>query len=886
MIKRIKSLTNTEDKKRLMSNFFSLSVLQAFSYILPLITLPYLVHVVGVDKLGLIMFAMSFIMFFNIFVEYGFQLSATREISLHRDNKEKLTEIFSAVMSVKMILVVVAFVLLSIIIFTFDKFSHDWEIYYLTFLWVVGNAIFPIWYFQGREEMKFITIINILSRLLFAMLLFTFVHTKEDYIYVPLLNGLGTILAGIISLWLVYSKLNQKFEKQQFKMLKIYFNNSSHFFLSGISQSIYTVANTFILGIFTNTIMVGYYSIAEKLYQAMLSFYWSLSQVIYPHIVKHKNIQFFKKLFTPIIIFNIIVISILYAFDQNIFNLLFSNHTSKESLEAFRLLLIASLIIVPSIMLGYPLLGAFGYAKDANNSVITGSIFHLSTLAVLSLFGKISIYSVSITVIMTEIVILSYKLYKVKSHRLWHTNGCQNDFNIINDIINNDLIKTVGYNPHMIENIYQDSSRTNFKLPSHTSLEFILVKLIFFFGPTGMFFIFFLNIGSFRLFYILSTILIGYKLLTDRTYNKNLLLVGSLLILVTFISTLIGLMGPATDETLAANPIVRMIVIFMLFFSFYIIFFKYLSNYNAILTYQLYKSSLYGFLLVLALGLILFGLYLTGKISQDIYANFTTLYQEAYGYVRLSPGTYPNEFGVLGSFFSILSILFYIVEKKKIYIYISLICLVGVLLATTRAAYLIYMVSLLWMLISFGTNFRLLKFTSILIIGIGLMIILLNQYFQFDFMGILNTSIDSIANNEGSSKERVDGYIKVANLFLNSPFFGLGFESNSVSMLHNLPLQLFFGYGIIFSLLILILLFIFIKLCRAKAINSVFMQSINNNYNMYFFFKNITIILGIHVLLFGLTNHNQSHFLTWIFFGQLLILKYSKTRNNFSRKLA
>lgn len=438
----------------------------------------------------------------------------------------------------------------------------------------------------------------------------------------------------------------------------------------------------------------------------------------------------------------------------------------------------------------------------------------------------------------------------------------------------------------MTTNTYKVSSDIGSQLPNHKSLEYILVKLIFFFGSTGMFFIFFLQMGSFRLFYILATVLIMYRLLIDKTYNKNLLLVGSLLILVTFISTLIGLMGPTTDETLAANPIVRMIVIFMLFFSFYTIFFKYLSNYDAIFTYQLYKTSLYGFLLVLILGLMLFGLYLTGKISQDIYANFTTLYQEAYGYVRLSPGTYPNEFGVLGSFFSILSILFYIVEKKKIYIYISLICLVGVLLATTRAAYLTYAVSILWMMVSFGTNLRLLKFISILILGMGLMVILLNQYFQFDFMGILNTSIDSIANNESSSKERVDDYTKGANLFLNSPFFGLGFESNSASMLHNLPLQLIFGYGIIFSLLILILLFIFIKLCRAKAINSIFMQSIENNYNMYFFFKNITIILGIHVLLFGLTNHNQSHFLTWIFFGQLLILKYSKTRNNFSRKLA
>jgi len=422
LLKKIKKLTRNEEKKRLLSNFFSLSALQVFSNILPLITLPYLVSVVGIDRFGLLMFAQSFIMFFNIFIEYGLNLVAIREISTHRHDKEKLTEIFSAVMGIKMLLVMVAFVLLSIIIFSFDKFSHDWEVYYLSFLFVIGNALFPSWYFQGREEMKFITIILVVARLLFAIMIFIFINEKGDYIYVPLLNGLGTILATLLSFWFVYDKFNQRFERQQFKLLKIYFNDSLHFTLSGIFQNIYMTANTFILGIFTNTIMVGYYSIAEKLYQAMLSFYWSLSQVIYPYIVKHKNIQFFKKLFTLIIIFNIIVISILYAFDQNIFNLLFSNHTSKESLEAFHLLLISSFIVVPSIMVGYPLLGSFGYASDTNNSVIYGSIFHICCLTILSLLDQVSIFSVSLTIIMTELIILSYKSYKIKSHGLWYIN--------------------------------------------------------------------------------------------------------------------------------------------------------------------------------------------------------------------------------------------------------------------------------------------------------------------------------------------------------------------------------------------------------------------------------------------------------------------------------
>lgn len=409
----------SQDKKRLLDNFMSLSGLQIFTYILPLITLPYLVRVLGVEKYGLVMFAQSFIIFFNILVDYGFNLSATREIAVNRDSKEKVTEIYSSVMIIKIIMLALSFVVLCIFTLSFERLASDAELYLLSFLMVVGQAVFPIWYFQGMEKMKYITIINILSRILFTVAIFVFVHQEDDYLYVPVLNGLGACLGGIYALWLIKSNFNQKFEIQNLIILKKHFKDSTEFFLSRVSVSIYTSANAFILGLFTNNTMVGYYSIAEKLYQAMQGLYGPINQALYPYVAKEKNIKLFKKIFYGAVSLNIVGVVFLFTFGETILSLLFTQKVGSESVTVFYILLVASLITVPSILLGYPFLAALGFSKHANYSVITGSMIHLIGLALLILLDLVTIFNVALMVVITEVTVLTYRVFWVYRYKLW-----------------------------------------------------------------------------------------------------------------------------------------------------------------------------------------------------------------------------------------------------------------------------------------------------------------------------------------------------------------------------------------------------------------------------------------------------------------------------------
>ncbi|NRP09208.1 MULTISPECIES: oligosaccharide flippase family protein [unclassified Marinobacterium] len=415
MFKKIRS---TENKKTLINNFFSLLILRGFQFLVPLITLPYLVRTIGLDKFGLVNFALSFALYFSAIVQYGFGLSATREIARHRNDAIKLSNIYSATFIASALLAIISIILFCVIVIYVEKFKSYVDLYLYSMAFIVFQSLFPIWFYQGMEKMKYITFLKLSTSCMYLIGLLVFVKQEADFKIVPLLNAIAAFITLFISISLIKKQFKVRFEMPSFQDLKIVYKAGYHAFVSQLAPNLYNNTAVFLLGYFTNSTTVGVYTAATKIIDAFNSFAYIISSTFLPYLAR--SLQRYNTFQAIMLGSGIALTCTTYLSADWIVRLIFSLN-NPDIVTYIKFLAISILMLFINMTYGANYLMLIGKEEVVKNiALYTSIIFFLIALVVIPIFeiwGAIVVLAGARTVIAILHYINYQKYNKVEYHK-------------------------------------------------------------------------------------------------------------------------------------------------------------------------------------------------------------------------------------------------------------------------------------------------------------------------------------------------------------------------------------------------------------------------------------------------------------------------------------
>ena len=269
--------------KRIIANFFSLSLINGVSYLIALFLVPYLLRVLGEERYGSYLIIYVIAQYLLLVGNYGFRFSVTRLVSVHRDDRVKVNAIFNATIWARLMLSVIASVVgLVFVYFLMD--SDDVVMYLFALGMVFGDILIPSWLFQGMERMKYLTIVNVVSKLVFALLIFVFITSPSQYKYVLLLHSMGYIASGVLSMYLAKKQFGMRLGMTTFAEIRAQLKDGWHVFVSNIGMEVYRNSNVVLLGFMVGDAAAGIYGAVEKLIKAAQTIINALPMAIYPYV--------------------------------------------------------------------------------------------------------------------------------------------------------------------------------------------------------------------------------------------------------------------------------------------------------------------------------------------------------------------------------------------------------------------------------------------------------------------------------------------------------------------------------------------------------------------------------------------------------------------------
>ena len=406
----------TEKKRILLKNTVMLYVLTFSTYFLQLIVVPYESRVLHTEKYGLVCLAKAVMVYFNLVVDFGFHLSATEKIALAREDREKVSRIFTAVTLNKLMLAAGGGAALLVLCRLIPRWTPNTGFFAVFYLATVLNSMIPDYLYRGLEQMGAITVRTVSVKLFFTAMVFLLMRGPEDYFMEPLFLVIGSA-AALAGVYLhLYRRLGIRFVRCSFGELGTNLRQSLWFFWSGIATTVYTSAGTIILDFISEGSATAFYAGAEKLVITAQTGFSPVADSLYPYMTKNRDYRLIKKVLLILEPAVILGCAVVFIWARPLCMWFFGAEYAPMA-PVLRAMLPMIAFILPNYLLSYPTLSAMGLTKYATYAVFFGAGLHIANLFILYAAGLLNMVTLGVLASVAEGVILAFRLVVIWKNR-------------------------------------------------------------------------------------------------------------------------------------------------------------------------------------------------------------------------------------------------------------------------------------------------------------------------------------------------------------------------------------------------------------------------------------------------------------------------------------
>ncbi|WP_373976575.1 oligosaccharide flippase family protein [Chitinibacter sp. SCUT-21] len=271
---------------RLRANIFALYLVQGLNYVVSFVTFPFLLVQLGAEGFGVMNFAFACIQYGVLLTDFGFNLSAVRDVAQVRDDPRAAARIFWRVTWAKVALMLASSLILLVLTFSLDSWRTHADVFIVSQLYIASSVLFPLWYFQGFEKLQLASGLMVFARALMLGFLLYWVSGPQDLMLAVVLQAMPQILAGVLWWSTGWGIARPMWVAVSLGELRAALKASWPFFLSAISTSLYTTSTTVLLGMFAAPLQVGLFAAASKLVYIAQGLIGPLVQAMYPRIAQ------------------------------------------------------------------------------------------------------------------------------------------------------------------------------------------------------------------------------------------------------------------------------------------------------------------------------------------------------------------------------------------------------------------------------------------------------------------------------------------------------------------------------------------------------------------------------------------------------------------------